>query len=52
VIGSPSTVRDGVRELVERTGVDELMVVTSAHDGADRLRSYQLLAEAVPPAQV
>lgn len=24
VIGSPSTVRDGVRELVERTGVDEL----------------------------
>ncbi|MCX6465861.1 MAG: LLM class flavin-dependent oxidoreductase [Pseudonocardiales bacterium] len=50
VIGSPATVRAGVAELVERTGVDELMVVTSAHDGADRLRSYELLAEAVAPA--
>ena len=47
VIGSPETVRDGVEELVARTGVDELMVVTSTHDGADRLRSYRLLAEAV-----
>ena len=33
-------------------GVDELMVVTSAHDGADRLRSYELLAKAVAPATV
>ena len=49
IIGSPDTVRDGVHELVERTGVDELMVVTSTHDGADRLRSYELLAEAVFP---
>lgn len=50
VIGSPDTVRDGVRELVGRTGVDELMVVTSAHSGDDRLRSYELLTEAVAPA--
>jgi luciferase family oxidoreductase group 1 len=49
VIGSPATVGAGVTELVERTGVDELMVVTSTHDGADRLRSYRLLAEAVAP---
>jgi luciferase family oxidoreductase group 1 len=47
VIGSPETVRAGLTELVERTGVDELMVVTSTHDGADRLRSYRLVAEAV-----
>jgi luciferase family oxidoreductase group 1 len=52
VIGSPDTVRDGVRALVERTGVDELMIVTSAHGGADRLRSYELLADAVAPARV
>jgi luciferase family oxidoreductase group 1 len=52
IIGSPDTVRDGVQELVDRTGVDELMVVTSAHDGADRLRSYELLAKAVAPAAV
>jgi len=50
VIGSPETVRAGVTELVERTGVDELMVVTSTHGGADRLRSYRLLADAVRPA--
>lgn len=47
VIGSPATVRDGVHELVRRTGVDELMVVTSAHSGADRLRSHELLTEAL-----
>jgi hypothetical protein len=27
--------------------VDELMVVTSTHDGDDRLRSYRLLTEAL-----
>jgi luciferase family oxidoreductase group 1 len=47
IIGSPRTVLEGVRELVERTAADELMVVTGTHDGADRLRSYELLAEAV-----
>jgi luciferase family oxidoreductase group 1 len=52
VIGAPDTVRDGVRELVERTGVTELMVVTSTHGGADRLRSYELLAAAVTPARI
>ena len=52
VIGAPDTVRDGVRELVERTGVAELMVVTSTHGGADRLRSYELLAGAVTPARI
>jgi luciferase family oxidoreductase group 1 len=50
VIGSPETVRAGVRELVHRTGVDELMVVTGTHDPADRLRSYELLAAAMAPA--
>jgi alkanesulfonate monooxygenase SsuD/methylene tetrahydromethanopterin reductase-like flavin-dependent oxidoreductase (luciferase family) len=47
IIGSPTTVLDGVRELVARTAADELMVVTGTHDGADRLRSYELLATAV-----
>ncbi len=52
VIGSPDTVRDRVRELVGRTGVDELMVTTSTHSGADRLRSYELLARAMAPVSV
>src|ERR671920_481758 len=40
VIGSPAT---------ERAGVDELMIVTSTHDGVDRLRSYELLADVLAP---
>jgi luciferase family oxidoreductase group 1 len=47
IIGSPDTVRAGVDELVERTGAAELMVVTSTFDPADRLRSYELLVEAL-----
>jgi luciferase family oxidoreductase group 1 len=52
IIGSPDTVRDGVRELLERTGAAELMVVTGTHGGADRIRSYELLAKALAPAEV
>ena len=40
------------RPAVERTNADELMVTTMIHDHADRLRSYELLAEAVAPAVV
>jgi luciferase family oxidoreductase group 1 len=52
IIGSPDTVRDGVRELLERTAADELMVVTAMHGGIDRIRSYELLHEALVPAPV
>jgi luciferase family oxidoreductase group 1 len=52
IIGSPDTVRDGVRELLERTAADELMIVTAMHGGADRIRSYELLHEALVPAPV
>ncbi|MFC5994044.1 LLM class flavin-dependent oxidoreductase [Pseudonocardia hispaniensis] len=47
IIGSPQTVREKVDELVRRTGVDELMITTQTHDGADRIRSYELVAEAL-----
>ncbi|MEJ3654759.1 LLM class flavin-dependent oxidoreductase [Actinomycetes bacterium KLBMP 9759] len=52
IIGGPDTVRAGVEELVGRTGVAELMVVTSTHAGADRIRSYELLADAMAAAPV
>ncbi|MGQ0576405.1 MAG: LLM class flavin-dependent oxidoreductase [Pseudonocardia sp.] len=52
VVGAPTTVRDGVRALVDRTGVDELMVVTTLHGSAERVASYELLADAVTPAAV
>ena len=39
--------REGVEQFRARTGVDELMVVTAIYDHAARLRSYEILAEAV-----
>jgi luciferase family oxidoreductase group 1 len=45
VVGSPDTVRAQLLELVERTGADELMVTTMVHAHADRVRSYELLAD-------
>jgi luciferase family oxidoreductase group 1 len=54
VVGDPDSVRRQLAELVARTGADELIVTTLTHDPADRLRSYELLAEATglhqPPA--
>ena len=46
IVGSPLTVRDRIDELLARSGADELMAMTNVHDAADRLRSYELLAEA------
>lgn len=45
VIGSPGTVRRRLQELVDRTGVDELMITTMTHDPADRIHSYELLTD-------
>ena len=45
-IGSPETVRAQLKELVERTGCDELIVTTMTYNHEDRVRSYELLAEA------
>ncbi|MFI1971753.1 alkanal monooxygenase [Streptomyces cinnamoneus] len=46
VFGTPDEVRAGLDALVERTGVDELMITTNAHGPAARLRSYELIADA------
>jgi luciferase family oxidoreductase group 1 len=52
-IGSPATVSAAVEAFVERTAPDELMVTAQIHDHKARLRSYELLAEAVrSPAAV
>jgi luciferase family oxidoreductase group 1 len=45
VVGSPATVRDGLRALIERTGADELIIAGATHDHAARLRSYELIAQ-------
>ncbi|MEV4640675.1 LLM class flavin-dependent oxidoreductase [Actinoplanes sp. NPDC049548] len=43
--GSPRTVAEGLRTLQRATGADELLVTTVTYDHADRVRSYELLAE-------
>ena len=47
VVGSPETVRDGLLELQRATAADELMLTTNIYDHAERLRSYELVAEAL-----
>jgi luciferase family oxidoreductase group 1 len=44
-VGSPETVKAGLEAFVERTKVDELMVVTSCFDPDSRKRSYSMLAD-------
>ncbi|MEU0397023.1 MsnO8 family LLM class oxidoreductase [Streptomyces sp. NPDC006208] len=44
-VGSPGRVADQLEQLHEATGADELIITTITHDHADRVRSYQLLAE-------
>ncbi|MDT8915599.1 LLM class flavin-dependent oxidoreductase [Amycolatopsis sp. PS_44_ISF1] len=45
IIGSPETVRKGLEQLLSDTGADELMVTTMVHGHADRLRSYEIVAD-------
>jgi alkanesulfonate monooxygenase SsuD/methylene tetrahydromethanopterin reductase-like flavin-dependent oxidoreductase (luciferase family) len=44
-VGSPVQVADKLEQLREATGADELIVTTITHDHADRVRSFELLAE-------
>ena len=46
IIGDPATVHAGLAELVSRFDADELMVTTTIYSHADRVRSYELVAEA------
>jgi luciferase family oxidoreductase group 1 len=45
IVGSPETVKRGLADFIDRTGVDELMVVAPIYEHAARLRSYEILAE-------
>jgi luciferase family oxidoreductase group 1 len=46
VVGSPDSVRRGLRAFRERTGADELMVTAQIYDHAARMRSFELAAQA------
>jgi luciferase family oxidoreductase group 1 len=45
IVGSAETVREGLENFVALTKADELMIVTSLHDHAARIRSYEIVAE-------
>lgn len=46
IIGSPATVKRRIEELVAFTAADEVMVTTFTYGQTERLRSYELVAEA------
>ena len=46
-VGSVETVRRQLTGLLARTGANELMLTTMVYDIADRIRSYELIAEKV-----
>jgi luciferase family oxidoreductase group 1 len=43
-VGSPDSVRAGLRSFIATTGADEIIVAAAVYDHATRLRSYELLA--------
>ncbi|MDQ3791788.1 MAG: LLM class flavin-dependent oxidoreductase, partial [Actinomycetota bacterium] len=45
VVGKPRTVRARIEELAAHTAADEVMITTNVYDHAERLRSYERLAE-------
>jgi len=44
-VGTPSQVADQLEQLRDAVEADELIITTITHDHADRVRSYQLLAD-------
>ena len=46
IVGDPATVRRELAELAARTAADELIVTGRVHGYGDRVRSFELLAEA------
>jgi alkanesulfonate monooxygenase SsuD/methylene tetrahydromethanopterin reductase-like flavin-dependent oxidoreductase (luciferase family) len=47
IVGSDATVKAGLEKLVGDTGANELIVVTDTYEHADRLQSYQRVANVV-----
>ena len=45
VIGGPETVKAKLESLIAETEADELMITTMVYDHADRIRSYEMVAE-------
>ena len=50
-IGDAATVRTKIDAFAQRTGADELMITSQIHDHQARLRSYEIVAEAMSLAR-
>ena len=46
IVGSPDTIREGISALAKETGGDELIVVSDVYEHSERLRSFELIADA------
>lgn len=45
IIGGPKTIAKGIKQVIERTSADELMIVSDIYDPIKRLRSFELVSE-------
>jgi luciferase family oxidoreductase group 1 len=52
IVGSNATVKAGLEKLVSETGADEVIVVTDTYDHADRLHSYERVADIASTIEV
>ena len=52
IVGSDATVKAGLEKLVGDTGADEVIVVTDTYEHADRLESYQRVAQIAATIEV
>jgi luciferase family oxidoreductase group 1 len=52
IVGSNATVKAGLEKLVSDIGADEVIVVTDAYEHADRLHSYQRVANIAGEVEV
>ena len=48
IVGSDETVRQGLRDFVARTQVDELMITANIYEHPARLKSFEMLAKLQP----
>lgn len=46
IVGSPTTVKAGLEDLAERTGADEIMIANIMYGYENRLKNFELIAEA------
>ncbi len=49
-VGALETVRDGLRDFIQKTSADEIIVSSQIYDHAARVRSYEIAADAMKAA--